>query len=504
MTFPRASGVLLHVSSLPNSPAIGDLGLAAEQFIDWLASAGQRYWQILPLGPTGYGDSPYACLSAFAGNPFLISLDRLVADGLLPDQSFDELEGEEPGRVDFGKVVSVKKNLIEAAYRHFLVHGTAAQHADFAAFCATEARWLDDFALFLAIKKEQELKGWWDWPKELRLRYPEALQSATERLADGIGLVQFEQWVFFRQWQRILNYAHERGIQVIGDLPIFVARDSAETWAKPHLFYFDDEARPIYQAGVPPDYFSATGQLWGNPLYRWDKMAEEGYAWWIDRCKALLDMVDIIRIDHFRGFDEYWEVAGDAQTAEHGRWVKGPGTALFEAIQNALGRLPIMAEDLGFMTQGVIDLRDHFAFPGMHILQFAWSMDIGAKSEAELYPYLPHLYKTNSVAYTGTHDNNTSLGWWEEDASDAERQKACEYMGIDGSYFVWELIRQTFACPSDTAVVPMQDLLGLGAAFRMNYPGRAQGNWQWRATADAFSDELAAALKEITAQTHRM
>lgn len=504
MAFPRASGVLLHVSSLPDSPGIGDLGKSCDRFLDFLHKAGQRYWQILPLGPTGYGDSPYQCFSAFAGNPLLVSPERLIADGLLKAQPLEGFKGDEEDRVDFGKVVLAKKLILRESFDYFLAEGTVAQKTDFEAFCAQQSSWLDDFSLFMAIKNDLGGKAWWEWPLPLKLRDPAALTGAKERLSESIQLYQYQQWVFFTQWTRVKQRANAQGIEIIGDLPIFVARDSAEAWAKPSLFYFDAQANPTIVAGVPPDYFSETGQLWGNPLYRWDKMAEDGYQWWIERFRALLNLVDIIRIDHFRGFAEYWAVPGGDETAVNGKWEKGPGTDLFQAVLDALGKLPIMAEDLGLMTPSVHNLRDHFSFPGMHILQFAFALDIGATSEADLYPHLPHRYKPNSVTYTGTHDNNTTKGWWEKDATEAEKRKFCEYLNTDGSSVVWNLIQTCFFCPSDTAIVPMQDLLALDEGARMNFPGHPSGNWQWRAKSDAFSDDLARSLRELTETAGRL
>ncbi|HCR49274.1 MAG TPA: 4-alpha-glucanotransferase [Bacteroidetes bacterium] len=504
MAFPRASGVLLHVSSLPDSPGIGDLGKSCDRFLDFLHKAGQRYWQILPLGPTGYGDSPYQCFSAFAGNPLLVSPERLIADGLLKAQPLEGFKGDKEDRVDFGKVVLSKKLILRESFDYFMEEGTTAQKTDFEAFCAQYSSWLDDFSLFMAIKNDLGGKAWWEWPLPLKLRDPAALAGAKERLSESVQLYQYQQWVFFSQWARVKQRANAQGIEVIGDLPIFVARDSAEAWAKPALFYFDAQANPTIVAGVPPDYFSETGQLWGNPLYRWDKMAEDGYQWWIERFRALLDIVDIIRIDHFRGFAEYWAVPGGDETAVNGKWEKGPGTALFQAVLDALGKLPIMAEDLGLMTPSVHNLRDHFSFPGMHILQFAFALDIGATSEADLYPHLPHRYKPNSVTYTGTHDNNTTKGWWQKDATEAEKRKFCEYLNVDGSSVVWDLIQTCFFCPSDTAIVPMQDLLALDEGARMNFPGHPSGNWQWRAKSDAFSDDLARSLRELTETAGRL
>lgn len=498
MAFPRASGILMHVSSLPKAPGIGDLGRVSEQFIDFLAESGQLYWQILPLGPTGYGDSPYQCFSAFAGNPLLISPERLIEDGFLLDQSFDHLNGDDPERVDYGRVVVGKQQMLQESYAYFNQNATEDQLADFTQFCAEKSAWLDDFALFMAIKTEREQRAWWEWADDLKLRNAEALAAARARLADTLRYFQYQQWLFFRQWERVKAYAGQKGIQIIGDLPIFVARDSAEAWAKTELFYFDENANPTIVAGVPPDYFSETGQLWGNPLYRWDRMAEDGYAWWIDRFKALLELVDILRIDHFRGFAEYWAVPGGDDTAINGQWEIGPRKALFEAVLAALGKLPIMAEDLGFITPTVLELRDHFGFPGMKILQFSFTKD------GEEAPTLPHHFPKNSVCYTGTHDNNTTVGWFLADASEEAKQTALEYAHTDGSNIAWDLIGIAWHCPSDTVLAPVQDLLSLGEYARMNFPGKSGGNWQWRALPESLTPTLSQQLLALTVHTGRL
>lgn len=506
MSFPRASGVLLHVSSLPFSPAIGDLGNASIHFIDFLSAAGQRYWQILPLGPTGYGDSPYQCFSAFAGNPLLISPEKLIEDGLLDVADYEVPEHQNEHSVDYGFVVEWKQKLLMNSYRHFVEQGTNEQKTQFKSFCKEKKSWLDNFALFMAIKQDLGMKSWWEWSDPLKLRDETALKFAKKRLEKSVNFYKYQQWLFFSQWNRVHEYAKSKGIEIIGDLPIFVARDSAEAWADSELFMFDKDANPLVVAGVPPDYFSETGQLWGNPIYNWKKMQKSRFKWWIARFEALLEMVDILRVDHFRGFAEYWAVPGGDDTAINGEWVKCPGKEMFEAVLKKLGKLPIMAEDLGLMTQSVHDLRDAFAFPGMHILQFAFGLDAGAKSDEEqdLFPHLPHFYKTNSVTYTGTHDNNTTLGWWKNDVTDQEREKLQTYLHVDGSSIVWDLIKLGFRCPSDTFIMPVQDLLCFDQDARMNYPGKAGGNWQWRCPSDGLSLDLAQTIRALTAQSGRI
>ncbi len=491
MRFPRASGVLLHPTSLPGSPAIGDLGPAATRFIDFLAAAGQTYWQVLPLGPTGYGDSPYQCFSAFAGNPLLISPQKLAAEGILDASAIAANEPWPIGRVDFGRVIPWKRALLRAAFDRFRAEANATQRAAFDRFCQEAAAWLDDFALFMALKDEHNGAPWWEWERPLRQRAPDAIRAASDRLANAIAEHRFQQWLFFRQWRELRDYAQERGVRLIGDIPIFAARDSADVWANPHLFYLDDDGNPTIVAGVPPDYFSATGQLWGNPLYRWDVMHETGYAWWIERFRAIFRLVDVARVDHFRGFEAYWSVPAHETTAVNGRWNPGPGAAFFQAVIDALGELPIIAEDLGFITPAVAALRDQFAFPGMKVLQFAFSTD-GRD------PYLPHNYQPNCVVYTGTHDNDTTVGWFTGSSTAEERAFVRRYLRRDGSDIAWDLIHLAWLSVADTAIAPMQDLLRLGTEARMNLPGSLGGNWQWRCPPDALADDLAQALRDLT------
>ncbi|NTV65512.1 MAG: 4-alpha-glucanotransferase, partial [Oscillochloris sp.] len=411
MDFPRASGILLHPTSLPGPWGIGDLGAAAYRFLDFLADAGQRLWQVLPLGPTGYGDSPYQCFSAFAGNPLLVSLDELVKRNLLghAEVAAAAAAAGDLGidHIDYGRVIPFKLSLLRASYERMRDGAAIGMADEYEAFCATQAAWLDDYALFMALKDLHDGASWNTWEPDLRARKAAALRKARKDLATPIAIHKYLQFLFFSQWEPLKAYANERGISIIGDAPIFVAYDSADAWANPKLFYLDDEGAPTVVAGVPPDYFSATGQLWGNPLYRWDRMAKDGYAWWIARLRQTLAIVDILRLDHFRGFEAYWAVPAEEKTAINGNWVKGPGTALFASLREALGDLPIIAEDLGLITPEVNALREQFGFPGMKVLQFAFGDGAGNA-------YLPHNYEPGYVVYSGTHDNNTSVGWFQD------------------------------------------------------------------------------------------
>ncbi len=481
----RASGVLLHPTSLPGGFGIGDLGPGAFEFIDLLASAGQRLWQVLPLGPTGYGDSPYQCFSAFAGNPLLISLERLIEDGLLTKTEARNQHVSTPGSVDFAAVLAHRRALWPRVLDRFETAGRPAMHDRFDRFCRAQASWLEDFALFMGVKDAHAQATWTAWEPDIARRDPSAVARWSVRCAREIRLHKLAQFLFFEQWQGVRDACRARSIQIMGDLPIFVAHDSADVWAHRELFRLDSDGRPTVLAGVPPDYFSATGQLWGNPHYRWDVLAQTGYGWWIDRFRALLAMVDRVRIDHFRGFEASWEVPGHAATAEQGVWVAGPSASLFEAVRSALGmdRLPFVAENLGVITPKVEALRERLGFPGMAILQFAFGNDPQAPD------FKPHNYPRNLVVYTGTHDNDTTVGWWtggdgHDTRSDSEieneRERARRYLGFDGREMHWEFIRAALASVADTAIVPAQDLLGLGSEARMNRPGTASGNWRWR------------------------
>lgn len=500
---PRSSGILLHPTSLPGRFGVGDLGDEAFRFVEFLKEAGQRLWQVLPLGPTGYGDSPYQCFSAFAGNPLLISLERLVEQGLLPAAALSDVPSFPENEADYGRVIPWKMARLESAGRDFLAHARGGARQQFDAFCASQAAWLDDYALFMALKHEhgQEFV-WTHWDPGVRARRAEAMVPARDRLAAEIGLYCFYQFEFFNQWKALKEQCAACGIGVMGDVPIYVAHDSADVWAQPQYFELDADGNPSGVAGVPPDYFSATGQLWGNPLYRWDVLAAEGYRWWIGRLASTLAMVDLIRLDHFRGFEAYWAVPAGETTAVNGRWVKGPGAAFLQAAQDALGKLPLVAENLGVITPEVEAIRRQFGFPGMSILQFAFGKDPQGPD------FRPHNYPRERVAYTGTHDCDTTVGWWtssgrgestrtEEDIR-KEREYTRRYLNLDGQEIHWAFIRALMASVADTVVCPLQDVLGLGTEARMNLPGTPSGNWRWRVASRALTPALSRRLRELT------
>jgi 4-alpha-glucanotransferase len=488
--FPRSCGVLLHPTSLPGPDGIGDLGPGAHRFVEWLERTGQGIWQILPLGPTGYGDSPYQALSAFAGNPLLVDLEAVAAAGWL---TADDLAGRpmfSEDRVDFGLAIAWKTSLLDRAWERFDREADAWQQNEFTAWCDARSAWLPDYALFMALKEDLDGRPWTEWPAGLRDRDPAALQEAAGRLADRIGAHRFRQWLFFAQWSRLKSFAAGKGVRLIGDVPIFVAHDSSDVWARRELFRLGEDGRPTAVAGVPPDYFSETGQLWGNPLYDWERLAEDGYAWWGERLKASLELVDVVRLDHFRGFEAYWEVPAGAATAEKGRWVPGPGADFFTAMRAALdGRLPVIAEDLGVITPEVEELRDAFDLPGMKVLQFAWS---GPENL-----FLPHHHGPNAVVYSGTHDNDPTLGWWRHLADAATRELVAEYSGGPVDEPHWTLIRLGMASCAHTFIATMQDVLGLGREARMNLPGEAGGNWSWRMPRTALTDPAADRLSRL-------
>ena len=494
MKFNRSSGVILHPTSLPGPYGIGDLGPQAYRWIDFLAEAGCSLWQILPLGPTGYGDSPYQCFSAFAGNPVLISPELLLAEGLiLPGDLIDlpEFPGETGfgSHVDYGLVIHAKMRLLNRAFMRFQRVATPHLKTEFERFQVSQAGWVQDYGLFMALKDAHGGKPWYMWRAGLKTRQPSVLAAAREKYREPIQRQVFQQFIFFRQWGALRRYAHEQGIRIIGDVPIFVSHDSADVWANPHLFDLYKNGKPRVVAGVPPDYFSPTGQLWGNPLYRWEVHAHDGYRWWLDRLRSVFNKVDIVRLDHFRGFAGYWEVPAGKPTAEIGRWLPGPGAQFLRAIELEFGGLPIIAEDLGEITPDVFELRDQFNLPGMKILQFAFGGDPEEK-------FLPHNYSHNCVAYTGTHDNDTTLGWYKT-APENERDFCRRYLNRDGQDIVWDMIRCVWSSVAVFALVPMQDLLNLDTEARMNFPGRPSGNWCWRMSNEACSAELAARLREI-------
>ena len=498
MTNVRKSGILLHPTSLPGRWGIGDLGAAAYTFVDFLVAAGQQLWQVMPLGPTGYGDSPYQGFSAFAGNPLLISLDLLLEAGLLAPDEIVDAPAAGDSSVDYGAVIPFKLAALQRSFERFKAGAAPELRQQLADFRTEQRGWLAEYTLFAAIKEAHGGANWNTWDRPIARHEPAAIGEWASRLSHQTEFHAYMQFLFFEQWGRLKAYANARGIQIIGDIPIFVAYDSADVWANRDLFELNDEGHSTVVAGVPPDYFSATGQLWGNPLYRWDAIAGQGYRWWIERLRATLMLVDIARIDHFRGFAAYWEVPAGEDTAINGRWVRGPGEALFEAMRAALGGdagsfgggLPIIAEDLGVITPDVEALRDDLGFPGMKVLQFAFGGDPDG-------PYLPHNYSTRCVVYTGTHDNDTTLGWWNT-CSASDRHNVQLYLGRDGSDISWDFIRAALASVADMAIVPMQDVLNLGSEGRMNTPGNASGNWGWRYTSDQLTVELAERLGSLT------
>jgi 4-alpha-glucanotransferase len=489
MKFKRAAGILLHPTSLAGEGGIGDLGPSAQGWLDFLARSGCGMWQVLPLGPTGYGDSPYQCFSSIAGNPYLVSPQALLDEGLLHAEDLAVQPDFSPDHVDYGKVIPWKLALLERAYQRYENKTPNRIETAFKTFRRAQVSWLEDYALFMALKEAHEGASWTKWEPALRDHQPVALENARQFLKREIDRQAFYQFLFDRQWSALHARAAGSGIRIIGDVPIFIAHDSSDVWANPELFYLDDNRNPLVVAGVPPDYFAKTGQLWGNPLYRWKEHSRQGYAWWIERLRATLKRVDIIRMDHFRGFAGYWEVPGGAQTAEHGRWVPGPGVRFFHAVQNALGELPVIAEDLGVITPDVVALREKFDFPGMKILQFAFD----GKPDN---PFLPHNHTENCVVYTGTHDNDTARGWYER-VEEAEKGFYRRYFDRDGSHFAWDLIRAAWASVAIFALAPMQDFLDLSNEARLNYPGSLGGNWSWRMGAEALCESLEKRIREM-------
>jgi len=509
MITSKTSGILLHPTSLPGPFGIGDFGPAAYAFVDFLIASGQRFWQALPLGPTGYGNSPYSSYSAFAGNTLLISPQQLVHDGLLEEADLATSPNFPEERVDFEAVQLFKDDMLRRAFASFKLQSDTSMRREFIAFCKRNAVWLDDFVLYRALKEKHSGAAWIDWDSTLAYRNPDALVAQRARLEDETTAQCFFQFIFFRQWFALKKYCNDSGIKIIGDLPIFVAYDSADVWAAPDLFKLDGELKPTVVAGVPPDYFSKTGQLWGNPLYDWERMESESYAWWVRRMATTLHLFDAVRLDHFRGFVAAWEIPAGEATAERGTWVEGPGAKLFCEFERAIGELPVIAEDLGVITPEVDALRDEFGFPGMRVLQFGFDGELGNI-------HLPHNYPPNTVAYTGTHDNNTSVGWFESVAleeapgemangesgnlDEVKNQHAfcLDYLSSDGTEIHWDFIEAVLSSAAGMAVVPLQDLLGLGTEARMNLPSTTEGNWLWRFRQEDLSEAIARRMKDLT------
>ena len=493
----RQSGVLMHISSLPGKYGIGSFGQSAYDFVDFLVRTKQRYWQILPLGTTSYGDSPYQSFSAFAGNTYFIDFDILIEEGLLNEADVKGADfGDDPRKVDYAKIFDARRPIMEKAVARFL---KADDLSDYESFVEQNAAWLEVFAEYMAIKEHFDNLAWTEWPDEaIRRREAASLASYREKLADKLTYHRVTQYLFFKQWLRLKAYANEHHIEIVGDMPIYVAADSADVWAQPHFFKTDAVGKPTCVAGCPPDEFSETGQLWGNPIYDWEAMDKDGYAWWIERLRESFKIYDIVRIDHFRGFESYWEVPAGSETSASGKWVKGPDYKLFAAVKEALGDLNIIAEDLGFMTDEVIELRERTGFPGMKILQFAFNPDDESIDS-------PHLAPNNSVMYTGTHDNNTVLGWYKDEIDDATRQYMAQYTNRKEYETVpHAMLRTIFASVSFMAVATMQDLLELDGAARMNYPSTIGGNWTWRMTAEELNPIVEGELYSLTKTYRRM
>lgn len=491
MRFTRSSGILLHPTSLPGPFGSGDFGAAAYHFIDWLVSAGQTLWQILPLGNIGPGNSPYMSSSAFAGNNLLIDLNELKDLGWLTADDLVLYADFNAHKVNYKIVHQYRMSRLRLAASCFFADQQKNHHAEFETFCMSEKTWLEDYALFMALTNKFNGQEWGQWPTEYANRENKSLLAARDSLAEEIGFWQFSQWCYFRQWRKLKQYANSRGVRIIGDMPIFVAYQSADVWSCQHLFELGEDHQPTVIAGVPPDYFSATGQRWGNPLFRWPAHEQENYAWWIERMRKTVEMFDIVRIDHFRGFAGYWEIPASEPTAINGRWMPGPGEKLFSAIRNALGTLPVIAEDLGVITPDVVALLEKFGLPGMRVLQFAF----GGSSDN---PYLPHHFINNMVVYVGTHDNDTTIGWFNS-ASAHERAFACKYLRSDGSEINWDLIHAASMSVADIAIHTMQDVLGMDGEHRMNLPGKPENNWEWRFTWEQVTAADSEKLYEISA-----
>jgi len=492
----RIAGVLAHPSSLPGKLGIGDLGPVAHEFIDWAHQSGFGMWQVLPLGPTGLGNSPYGALSAFAGNPILISPEALIADGLLPAAAIRDPPSGDPSRVTFDRVAKWKSKLLKQSFRRFLSTRPKPLVEAFDRFRADpfHSGWLQDWGLFAALRQRSGGLQWNSWDEGLRHRTQASLNAAATELKDAIDLAIFTQFLFFRQWEAIRGHAQAKAITIVGDMPIYVAYDSVDVWANQNLFQLDKHGRSTRVAGVPPDYFSETGQRWGNPLYRWDRMREDNYVWWFNRMRANLLLTDIVRLDHFRAFAGYWAIPVEEETAVKGEWVPGPGADFFDRLREKLGRLPLIAEDLGLITPDVIALRDHTGLPGMRVLQFGFGNDDNE--------HLPHRFEKNLVVYTGTHDNDTSRGWFET-ASEEERRRTVAYLGEESSV-VWQLIRAALTSVAAIAIIPLQDIFSLGSEGRMNTPGKPENNWNWRATAEQFAAAPRERLRRLIEITGRL
>lgn len=480
----RSSGVLMHISSLPSPYGIGTMGKEARKFADFLEKSGQKYWQILPICPTSYGDSPYQSFSSFAGNPYFIDLEYLCKDKLLTKKECESFPwGGNESYVDYGVMYESRYPLLKKAYARFVKNVPE----EFETFCSEEAEWLEEYALFMALKDANGGVAWFEWDKDLKTRKPETIAAARKEYAEDIRFYKMLQYLFFKQWRELKSYINEKDIEIIGDVPIYVAGDSADVWANPGQFYLDENLDPIDVAGCPPDAFSEDGQLWGNPLFRWDVMKKDGYTWWTKRVKAMSELYDIVRIDHFRGFDSYYAIPAGDDTAKNGEWRKGPGMDLFKTLEKKLGKLNIIVEDLGFLTPSVIKLVQDSGFPGMKVIQFAFDSREGSD-------YLPHNYPTHCVVYTGTHDNDTILGWMKT-APKKSVKFAKEYLNLtEEEGYNWGMMRAAWASVGDLAIVPMQDLIGIGGEGRMNTPSTLGGNWEWRATADQITGKLAKKL----------
>lgn len=472
MNLERSSGVLLHPTSLPGKYGIGTFGKEAYEFVDILSHAEQKLWQILPLGPTGFGDSPYQCFSAFAGNTLLIDLNYFVELGYFSESEIPEFVSENNKNIDYESVKVHKLPLLETAYRKFSEIASLDDEAEFHAFCIENSDWLEDYAFFMSLKEEFALRPWYEWDNDIKLRKSNALNFYSEKLEERTEFHKFLQFIFFKQWNLLKNYANSHGIKIIGDIPLYVSYDSSDAWANNQLFLFDGDLKPIQVAGVPPDYFSETGQMWGNPIFNWKKMEKNGFKWWIKRIQNNIKMFDIIRIDHFRGLSAYWSIPYGEETAINGSWVNAPGVKLFEVVKSTLGNIQIIAEDLGVMTPDVEELRDSNNFPGMKILQFAFDA-------SEENNYLPHTYTKNFIVYTGTHDNDTIVGWYNK-ANETDKLQFHNYSGYFGEEINWAFIRLAFSSVADIAIIPVQDLLGLDSDARFNLPGTSSGNWKWK------------------------